>query len=81
MIPYACKVCGRLDEEGITGHATNRCKPLGKIVKAVANKAANTDKPVANKRGVYKNKEKRLEYMRELMRKKREAKRANLRPH
>lgn len=74
MIPCACKVCGRLDEEGITGHATNRCTPLG----MVANKpvVVNKAKPkvvVVNKRtgDRHKNKESRLEYARNLMRKRR----------
>lgn len=85
MISYFCKLCGRLDEEGITGHATARCKPLG----MVANKAVVVNKPVkvvANKRTKdrHKNKEARLAYARALMRKKRAAekeKRGNLRPH
>lgn len=74
MIPYACKVCGRFDEEGIIGHATTRCAPLGMVAnkRVVVNKA----KPkvvVANKRTAdrHKNKESRLEYARNLMRKRR----------
>lgn len=94
MIPYACKVCGRFDEEGIIGHAKSRCKPLGmvanKVVNAVANNEATKksvaqvakpkarmDAPVsvrkANSRTKdrHKNKESRLEYARNLMRKRR----------
>lgn len=79
MIPYACKVCGRFDEEGIIGHATSRCKPLGMVankVGATLAKVANRENSVANKQRPrtadrHKNKESRLEYARNLMRKRR----------
>ena len=77
MIPYACPVCKVLDEAGISGHH-NRCKVANKVVDNSATMVANEpseEKSVGKtKHGVYKDKASRLKYMRELMRKRREAK-------
>lgn len=65
---YFCKVCGGVDLEGISGHHT-RCPLPQKVANKKTELVANT--VVANKHGVYKDKEARLAYMKELMRKRR----------
>jgi hypothetical protein len=68
MMDYYCKECGTLDPIGIAGHHV-RCKPVANTAPVVANEVVAK---VANKHGVYKDKEARLAYMRELMRKRRQ---------
>lgn len=68
---YYCKICVQLDEKGISGHHT-RCGLKQKVVVTKPELVANAvGDVVANKHGVYRDKERRLAYMRELMRKKR----------
>lgn len=69
LASYYCKTCGALDEQGIDGHATSRCK--GSVVNVVVNKpVVVVNKSVVRKRTKdrHKNKEARLAYAREYMR-------------
>ncbi len=76
-----CKTCG-LEHRGwvscakaradLAEHLSERATSIRQdVAMAIANTVAN-EPEVANKRGVYKDKEKRKAYMRELMRKRRE---------
>lgn len=70
---YYCKVCGKLDIEGIDGHATLRCKPVHKVAHSEHISSQPSEQMVTQKvlkRAAYgsKDKEARKAYRREWMR-------------
>jgi hypothetical protein len=76
--PFYCRICQQLDPEGIEGHQA-RCRPgravvnkEGTVANVVANKTLLVDNKVANRKSDrHKDKEARLVYARELMRRRR----------